>query len=230
MFIDDIATIAELIYQEPIQQLRDTSINFFRVAEENWSGKSDKDDYRNIYIVGKFANPNLQTKFTDIANGGKAPKKGKWKNLLTSWEEVQDWLYEQREVGGIPFAVFNGRNQGTKAADITHGNIIHIENDDGADIETKKNEWKTFGLPKPSFQITTGNKSVHHYYVFNADYKGIPMEQLYEVKAQLVRRFGFDGYADGHIEGFNKFKSQTYRLPGFAHRKSGKAGELIHVV
>ena len=93
MFIDDIATIVELIYQEPVQQLIDTSINFFRVSEIGWDKKThkEKEVHRNIYIVGKFANPNLQTKFTDIANGGKSsPKTGKFKNLLTSWEEVQD--------------------------------------------------------------------------------------------------------------------------------------------
>ncbi len=75
------------------------------------------------------------------------------------WEEVEEF---QRQGRGAYFVINGG---GHKNDDVTVGRALFIEHDH-LEKEIQRQLWKTLELPEPTFQIDTGGKSIHSYWVF----------------------------------------------------------------
>lgn len=54
---------------------------------------------------------------------------------------------------------------GTKDREIKYCRSLFFEDDGEGDREEKTQQWEAAGLPRPSLQIWTGGKSVHHYWL-----------------------------------------------------------------
>ena len=79
-------------------------------------------------------------------------------NFAFDLERVPSWQASGR---GIYLQVNPG---GPKAAEVTAGIALFFEYDTMA-RDQQLGIWEDLGLPQPSFQIDTGGKSIHHYYV-----------------------------------------------------------------
>ncbi|MGB3760188.1 MAG: DUF3987 domain-containing protein, partial [Rivularia sp. (in: cyanobacteria)] len=74
--------------------------------------------------------------------------------------KIEEW---QKDDMGIYFVV-NG--QGQNKDSINHGKSFFFEYDDRPK-EDQKDIWKSLALPTPTFQLDTGGKSIHTYYVYD---------------------------------------------------------------
>ena len=86
-----------------------------------------------------------------------AKRQYKWNDI--DWKKIEAY---QREERGVYF-VING--QGHTNDEVNLGRAIFCEHDD-LDKDLQRDLWKTLGLPEPTFQIDTGGKSIHSYWVF----------------------------------------------------------------
>lgn len=71
---------------------------------------------------------------------------------------------------------------GTKKKEITECLSTFFEHDDRPK-EQQFEIWKEHGLPEPTFQVDTGGKSIHHYYVFG---EPISVEQWRNLQRRLL--------------------------------------------
>ncbi len=76
-----------------------------------------------------------------------------------NWQQIEQY---QKEGRGAYFVVNGG---GHKNADVTVGRAIFIEHDH-LPKDVQRDLWKDLKLPEPTFQIDTGGKSIHSYWVF----------------------------------------------------------------
>lgn len=97
------------------------------------------------------------------------------------------------------FFVVNG--QGHKAKDIKFGKALFCEFDD-MPLNKQLDFWKDYGLPKPSIQIYSGGRSIHHYWVFD---KPVPIKDWKKLTADLIDWVGADKA--------NKDPSRILRVP-----------------
>ena len=81
----------------------------------------------------------------------------------SNWKPENVEAELQRRPGYALGAIFNPG--GTKNTDIKFCRFLMFEDDGEGGLDEKKNQWETAGLLRPSFQIWTGGKSVHHYYL-----------------------------------------------------------------
>ena len=79
-------------------------------------------------------------------------------NFALDLERVPSWQASGR---GIYLQVNPG---GTKAAEVTAGIALFFEYDNMA-RDKQLGLWDELDLPQPSFQVDTGGKSIHHYYL-----------------------------------------------------------------
>lgn len=98
--------------------------------------------------------------------------------------------------------------------DITAGVAIFYEHDD-LDKELQINLWRSLDLPAPTFQVDTGGKSIHSYWVFDtpisvADWRNLQTDLL--------------NYADADRS--IKNESRVMRLAGYYHQKTGKIATI----
>jgi hypothetical protein len=82
------------------------------------------------------------------------------KSERLNYKQVEGW---QKEGRGVYFVVNGG---GHKADEVTSCRAIFYEHDN-LDKENQLLLWETLGLPEPTFQVDTGGKSIHSYWVFN---------------------------------------------------------------
>jgi hypothetical protein len=130
--------------------------------------------------------------------------------------------------------VINGYGQGTTKTDkegnqlIKTGRIIQFEADDERSLDEKLDDWQILGMPKPTLQVWTGNKSIHNYWVLGED---VDILSLHEFQVQLTRK-GKDLGADGWDQPDTSWGStavKTMRMPGFSHPKTGNKAQLIDI-
>ena len=76
-----------------------------------------------------------------------------------NWQQIQTY---QKEGRGVYFVVNGG---GHKNAQVKSGRAVFIEHDD-LPKEIQRDLWKKLGLPEPTFQLDTGGKSIHSFWVF----------------------------------------------------------------
>lgn len=105
---------------------------------------------------------------------------------------------------------------GDTDAEITSLNAIFGEWDDG-DLNWQIGAWAACGLPAPSFQLHTGGKSIHHYWVFHSP---VGVEMWVEMQARLIALAGFDRA--------NRNPSRVMRLAGCPHQKTGTMAQILN--
>jgi hypothetical protein len=102
-----------------------------------------------------------------------------------NWQQIEQY---QKEGRGAYFVVNGG---GHKNADVTVGRAIFIEHD-RLPKDVQKDLWKSLGLPEPTFQVDTGGKSVHGFWVFN---KPETIDKWSKLQQDLLE------YGDGGLAG-----------------------------
>jgi hypothetical protein len=103
---------------------------------------------------------------------------------------------------GVYFVV-NGSGQ--KDAEVKACRAIFYEHDN-LSKELQLNLWRKLGLPEPTFQVDTGGKSIHSYWVFNQPIDPTPWKSL---QTDLLK------YSDGDRS--LKNSSRVMRLAGCYH-------------
>lgn len=118
----------------------------------------------------------------------------------------------QKDGRGCYFVV-NG--QGHKDESVVTGRAIFYEHDDMRK-EIQKDLWQHLGLPEPTFQVDTGGKSVHSYWVFD---QPIPAKDWKQLQSDLLE----------HADGDRKIKnpSRVMRLAGCYHTGANQQSEII---
>jgi putative DNA primase/helicase len=108
---------------------------------------------------------------------------------------------------------------GSKKAEITEVRSIRAEWDDQP-IEWQIEGWKVLGLPKPTFQVSTGGKSVHSYWVLT---EGVDPLRGELAARRVVKRATDAGFpSDPAVVG----RSQPMRLAGSLYiGKPSKEGQ-----
>jgi hypothetical protein len=127
-----------------------------------------------------------------------------------NWQQIEQY---QKEGRGAYFVVNGG---GHKNADVTVGRAIFIEHD-RLPKDVQRDLWKDLKLPEPTFQIDTGGKSIHSYWVF---VKAIVAGKWYKLQTDLLE-FG-DG--DRSI----KNPARVMRLAGAWHISHDANGNPIY--
>lgn len=124
-------------------------------------------------------------------------------------QQIEDW---QKEGRGIYFVVNGGGHQDK---DVNSCRAIFYEHDD-LDKEISARYWQSLRLPEPTFQVDTGGKSIHSYWVLN---EPIPPEQWRELQRDLIEA------ADGDRS--LKNPSRVMRLAGAIHPVTKKKSVFI---
>jgi len=106
---------------------------------------------------------------------------------------------------------------GDRDAEITDCRAVFVEWDDRP-IDWQLTAWEQFGLPEPSFQVSTGGKSVHSYWVLS--------EPQSDVGAWKQLQSDLLAFCDGDRS--IKNASRVMRLAGFTHQKTGKQSSIIN--
>ena len=119
----------------------------------------------------------------------------------------------QRAGRGVYFVINGG---GHKDEDVTVGRAIFYEHDH-LDKEIQRHLWKTLNLPEPTFQVDTGGKSIHSYWVF---VEPIPITDWCELQRDLLE------YADGDRS--IKNPSRVMRLAGCWHITYNQGGPITN--
>lgn len=99
--------------------------------------------------------------------------------------------------------------------DVIHGRAVFYEHDN-LDKEIQLYLWESLGLPEPTFQVDTGGKSIHSYWVFD---EPIPIEQWRELQSDLLE------FSDGDRN--IKNPSRILRLAGSYYMKGDNPGQKI---
>ena len=126
-----------------------------------------------------------------------------------------DWKPDYRQPDGhdVYFVVNDG---GDKASDITECRAFFVEWDDKP-IEWQLTAWQDLGLPEPTLQVITGNKSVHCYWVLD---EPCTVMQWTNIQLRLIHLCGSDPAL--------KDPCRVMRVPGFKHTKTGNLAEVVH--
>ncbi len=135
------------------------------------------------------------------------------KNLRSPFPEVPVELKTLNENGLNIYLVVNG--DGQKDVEVTEGKAIYYEHDD----IPKQDQillWQKFGLPEPTFQVDTGGKSIHSYWVFD---RSIGVAEWKILQRDLLNHTNADRK--------NKNPSRVMRLAGFKHQKTGERSTII---
>ncbi len=135
--------------------------------------------------------------------------KGRKANKI-NWNEIEA---HQRQGRGAYFVINAG---GHKNSDVTQGVAVFIEHDD-LEKDIQRDLWKTLQLPEPTFQVDTGGKSVHSYWVFS---EAIAIEKWCQLQKDLLQYTD----ADRSI----KNPARVMRLAGGWHISHDEEGNPIY--
>jgi len=127
-----------------------------------------------------------------------------------NWKVVEEL---QRQGRGAYFVINGG---GHKNEDVQVGRAIFFEHDN-LDKGLQSNLWKSLGLPEPTFQVDTGGKSIHSYWVFDTP---LLIAQWYSLQCDLLE------YADADRS--IKNPARVMRLAGAWHISHDESGQPIY--
>ncbi len=154
---------------------------------------------RQLELLGYKPDDKIYLRFFYPANDPrKNSDKGRKANYL-NWQEIEAY---QRQGRGVYFVVNGG---GHKNEDVTQGRAIFIEHDH-LPKDVQRDLWKTLGLQSPTFQVDTGGKSIHSYWVFS---EAVAIEKWCQLQKDLLE------YGDGDRS--IKNPSRVMRLAGCWH-------------
>ena len=129
-----------------------------------------------LSLLGFSPNHNLYLRFFYSSNDPrKEGDKGRKANRI-NWKEIENY---QRQGRGVYFVINGG---GHKNDDVTTGRALFIEHDD-LDKDIQQDLWQQLELPQPTFQVDTGGKSIHSYWVFE---QPIAIERWCELQRDLL--------------------------------------------
>ncbi len=111
------------------------------------------------------------------------------------------------------YLVVNGG--GDKDADVTEGKAIFYEHDDKAK-EEQLYLWQSLNLPEPTFQIDTGGKSIHSYWIFDRP-----------IDVAIWRTLQTDLINCSAADKANKNPARVMRLAGYKHQKTGELSTIV---
>jgi replicative DNA helicase len=123
--------------------------------------------------------------------------------------DIQQWQAEGR---GVYLVINPG---GHKKADTTHGFAIFYEHDQ-LTPEISQDLWRGLGLPEPTFQVSSGGKSIHSYWVLD---KPCTVAEWEPLQADLLE------YADADRS--LKNCNRVMRLAGCKNAATGRRSELV---
>jgi hypothetical protein len=126
-------------------------------------------------------------------------------------DDLDDWESEGRGV----YVVVNGF--GHSDSQISEGRAIFYEHD-SLSIDIQIDLWKRLGLPQPTFQVDTGGKSIHSYWVLG---EGMPVAEWKSLQSDLLE------FADADRS--IKNPSRVMRLAGYRHPETGKKARIINI-
>ena len=160
----------------------------------------------NLTFWAFHSNHNLYLRFFYSSNDPrKEGDKGRKANRI-NWKEIENY---QRQGRGVYFVINGG---GHKNDDVTTGRALFIEHDD-LDKDIQRDLWQQLELPQPTFQVDTGGKSIHSYWVFE---QPIAIEQWCELQRDLLE------YSDADRS--IKNPARVMRLAGAWHVGIEEAG------
>ena len=142
-------------------------------------------------------------------NKGNEARKASYPVSKLDYKTLQSWNTQSFGV----YIVVNGGGQTDD--DVKHCRAIFYEHDN-LPKEEQKQLWQKLNLPEPTFQVDTGGKSIHSYWVFD---KPSPVEDWKTLQTDLLE------FSDGDRS--IKNPSRVMRLPGFFHQKTGNVAEII---
>ncbi len=150
-----------------------------------------------------------------ICYRGFLPKKGedKGRKVEAIYPQLPSDLNRWESEGRGVYVVVNPG--GHRDADITQGIAIFYEHDH-LSRDISRELWQELGLPEPTFQVDTGSKSIHSYWVFS---EPISVEQWKPLQADLLE------FADGDRS--LKNPSRVMRLAGFKHGETREMATII---
>jgi hypothetical protein len=123
--------------------------------------------------------------------------------------QLTQWQTEGR---GIYFVVNKG---GAGIEEITECTALFYEHDNLAkDVSALL--WEDLGLPEPTFQVDTGGKSIHSYWVFDAP-----------INTTLWRALQTDLLNHADADRSLKNQNRVMRAAGFVHPATGVTSDLI---
>ena len=135
--------------------------------------------------------------------------KGRKSNYL-QWREIEKYQHEGR---GVYFVINGG---GHKNEDMKIARAIFYEHDD-LPKDIQRNLWRQLNLPEPTFQVDTGGKSIHSYWVFA---QPIPVEQWCSLQKDLLE------FADADRS--IKNPARVMRLAGAWHISINELGQPVY--
>jgi len=128
-----------------------------------------------------------------------------------------DWIYRMQSEGRGVYIVVN--DGGDTDSEITACRAFFCEWDN-REKSWQINAWKELGLPEPSLQIDTGNKSIHNYWVLK---KVIDPKTWKPIQERLLDHADADRAL--------KNPSRVMRLAGTYHMKdNGKQGGMTKII
>jgi Protein of unknown function (DUF3987) len=122
-------------------------------------------------------------------------------------------VQQSSDAGYNLYLVVNGG--GHADADVIAGRAAFYEHDN-LEKSIQVDLWRSLDLPEPTFQVDTGGKSIHSYWVFE---EPIAIGLWRTLQADLL------AYSDGDRS--IKNPSRVMRLAGFKHQKTGQTASII---
>ena len=101
---------------------------------------------------------------------------------VPEWQASGKGIYLQPNIGG------------TRATEITACTALFLEYDDRP-VDEQVGIWLDLGLPEPTFQVHTGGKSIHHYWVLNTPIE--PQPWAVRMDRLIANAVGFDRSCKG---------------------------------
>ncbi|CCQ57222.1 hypothetical protein CWATWH0005_199 [Crocosphaera watsonii WH 0005] len=165
---------------------------------------------RQLALLGHSINKPVYLRFFYPSDDPRKDGDGGRKADKINWNQIEKYQKEGRGA----YLVVNGG--GHKNNDVTQGHAIFYEHDD-LPKELQRELWKTLGLPEPTFQVDTGGKSIHSYWVF---VKAIVLDKWGELQRDLLE------YVDGDRS--IKNPARVMRMAGGWHISHDPDGNPIY--
>ena len=137
----------------------------------------------------------------------------KFNGCLATIERTYKTLKTWNNKGYCVSVIINGQGQADE--NVKTGRAIFFEHDDLPKQEQLE-LWKKLGLPEPTLQVDTGNKSIHSYWVLD---KSVPVGDWKKLQSDLL------DFSNGDRSIKNPAKPM--RAPGFRHQKTGDVVKIV---
>ena len=112
---------------------------------------------------------------------------------------------------------------GTKDREIQYCRSLFFEDDGEGSREDKSQQWELAGLPRPSLQVWTGGKSVHHYWLLE---EPCTPTQFRQGQKRLFRHVK-EALPEADIDMALSNPARILRLAGGIHPSTGQNAEIV---